>query len=52
MLDPIAGKPDQKFLFSANGSSNDVSFIDLATNTVAHKVPAGKGPLGTVAFDH
>jgi YVTN family beta-propeller protein len=46
----IALSPDGKTLYSANGSSNDVSFVDLATNTVARKVKAGSSPWGLVVL--
>jgi YVTN family beta-propeller protein len=38
--------PDGKQLFSANGSSNDVSVIDVASFSVVATVPAGKTPWG------
>jgi YVTN family beta-propeller protein len=34
----------RKTLFSANGPSNDVSVIDLATQTVTKKIPATAAP--------
>ena len=42
----IALSPDGKTLFTANGPSGDVSIIDVATNQVTKKVPAGRGPWG------
>jgi len=37
--------PDGKTIVTANGPSNDVSFIDLATKTVK-KISAGARPWG------
>ena len=37
---------DGQTLFTANGPSNDVSIIDLATRKVTKKIPAGDGPWG------
>jgi YVTN family beta-propeller protein len=46
----IALSPDGKYLFSANGPSNDVSVVDLLTNKEIAKVKAGDSPWGiTVA---
>ena len=42
----IALSPDGKFLFSANGPSNDVSVVDLATNKEIARVKAGDSPWG------
>ena len=38
--------PDGKTLYTANGPSNDVSVIDLATRTVTRKIAVGDGPWG------
>jgi|SRR5208282_514375 len=38
--------PDGKFLYSANGTSNDISVIDLATETEIQRIPAGASPWG------
>ena len=46
----IALSLDDKSLYTANGPSNDVSVVDLATNTVTKKIPAGKGPARDVRF--
>jgi YVTN family beta-propeller protein len=46
----IALSPDAKTLYSANGPSDDVSFVDIATNTVTHKVKAGTGPWGVLVL--
>jgi len=46
----IALSPDAKTLYSANGPSNDVSVVDLATNTVTKKIKAGKGPWGVLVL--
>jgi YVTN family beta-propeller protein len=34
--------PDGKFLYSANGPSNDISVIDLETEKEVQRIPAGK----------
>jgi YVTN family beta-propeller protein len=38
--------PDGKYLFSANGPSNDVSVVDLATNKEVTRIKAGESPWG------
>jgi YVTN family beta-propeller protein len=47
----IALSPDGKTLYSANGPSNDISVVDLATNAVVKKVKVGSSPWGVVALD-
>jgi len=47
----IALSPDAKKLYSANGPSNDISVVDIATNTVTKKIKAGGGPWGVLALD-
>jgi YVTN family beta-propeller protein len=47
----IALSPDGKTLYSANGPSNDISVVDLATNTVTKKIKAGSSPWGVIALD-
>ena len=42
----MAVSSDGKTLYTANGPSNDVSIIDVATRTVTKKIPAGTGPWG------
>ena len=37
---------DGKTLFTANGPSNDVSVIDVASRQVVKKIPVGEGPWG------
>ena len=44
----IAVSRDGKTLFTANGPSNDVSIVDLATRTVKAKVKVGDRPWGVV----
>ena len=36
--------PDGKYLFTANGPSDDVSVVDLKTNQEIKRVKAGKSP--------
>ena len=38
--------PDGKFLFSANGPSNDISVVDLASEKEIQRIPAGESPWG------
>jgi YVTN family beta-propeller protein len=38
--------PDGKFLFSANGPSNDVSVVDLAQGREIARIKAGQSPWG------
>jgi len=38
--------PDGKYLFSANGPSNDVSVVDLGTDKEVARVKAGASPWG------
>jgi YVTN family beta-propeller protein len=42
----ITISPDGKYLFAANGPSNDVSVVDLATEKEITRVKAGEGPWG------
>jgi YVTN family beta-propeller protein len=42
----IALSPDGKFLYSANGTSDDVSVVDLATEMEVGRVKAGERPWG------
>ena len=39
---------DEKLLFTANGPSNDVSIIDVATQKVIKKVKVGDKPWGVL----
>ena len=52
---PVGARPwgmalsrDGKWLFTANGSSNDVTIVDTTTLQVVKKVPVGKSPWGVV----
>jgi YVTN family beta-propeller protein len=38
--------PGGKMAYTANGPSNDVSLVDLATKQVVKKIPAGNRPWG------
>jgi YVTN family beta-propeller protein len=38
--------PDGKFLFAANGPSNDVSVVDLKSNQEVSRIKAGSSPWG------
>ena len=40
----MALSPDGKFLYTANGPSNDVSVVDLGANTEIARVKAGASP--------
>ena len=44
-------RPMERRLYSANGPSNDISVVDLATNTVTQRIKAGTGPWGVIALD-
>jgi YVTN family beta-propeller protein len=46
----IALSPDEKFVYTANGPSNDVSVVDLATHTVIKKLKAGNRPWGALTL--
>jgi YVTN family beta-propeller protein len=46
----MAFSPDAKLLYTANGPSNDVSVVDLATQTVTRKIKASGSPWGVVVF--
>lgn len=45
----LALTPDEKYLFTANGNSNDVSVIDVASLKVVKSIPAGQAPLGVAS---
>ena len=38
--------PDGKYLFAANGPSNDVSVVDLSTEKEITKIKVGSSPWG------
>ena len=38
--------PDGRYLYTANGPSNDVSVVDTETNQVVGTIPAGERPWG------
>jgi len=42
----ITFSPDEKLLFVANGPSNDISIVDLATEKEVARVPVGQSPWG------
>jgi YVTN family beta-propeller protein len=42
----VAVTPDGKHVYVTNLSSNSVSVIDTASNTVAATVPVGSNPVG------
>ena len=44
----IALSPDEKLLFTANGPSNDVSVVDVATHNVIKKIKVGEKPWGVL----
>jgi YVTN family beta-propeller protein len=44
----IAVSPDGRTLVSANGPSNDVTFVDVEARRVIGKVKAGDSPWGVV----
>jgi YVTN family beta-propeller protein len=42
----LAISPDGTTLYTANGPSNDVTAIDIATQKVTKKISVGRGPWG------
>ena len=42
----LALSPDEKFLYSTNGISNDISVIDVENLEVIKSVPVGRLPWG------
>jgi YVTN family beta-propeller protein len=44
----VAISPDGKTLFTANGSSNDVSVVDVATFKVEARIAVGDSPWGAL----
>ena len=47
----LAFSPDEKFLYSTNGVSNDISVIDVENREVVKSVPVGRLPWGVAAKD-
>jgi YVTN family beta-propeller protein len=41
--------PDQKWLYTANGVSNDITVIDVGDQKAVKSVPVGRSPWGVVA---
>ncbi len=46
----IAVSPDGKTLYTANGPSGDVSFVDAETGAVSKKVAIGGSPWGVAVI--
>jgi len=46
----VAATPDGRFLFTANGPSNDVAMVDAATMQVVARFPAGDRPWGVAVL--
>ena len=44
----LAFTPDEQLLFTTNGTSNDVSVIDVDELSVTKSVPVGRYPWGVV----
>jgi YVTN family beta-propeller protein len=44
----MAMSEDGRFLYTANGPSNDVSIVDTTKLTVIKRVPVGRTPWGVV----
>ena len=42
----LAFGPDEKFIYSTNGVSNDISVIDVEEREVIKSVPVGQLPWG------
>lgn len=47
----LAFSPDEKFLYSTNGVSNDISVIDVAEEEVIKSIAVGAFPWGIVVKD-
>ena len=47
----LAFSPDEAFLYSTNGVSNDISVIDVAGEKVLKSVPVGSYPWGVAVKD-
>jgi YVTN family beta-propeller protein len=45
----LAFSPDQKRLYTTNGTSNDISIIDLDHHKVTKSIGVGRYPWGVVA---
>jgi len=46
----VAISPDGRQLYTANGPSNDITIVDVASWTVVAKVPVGERPWGVVVI--
>jgi PQQ-dependent catabolism-associated beta-propeller protein len=44
--------PDEKFLYTTNGISNDVSVIDVENDVVVRSIQVGELPWGVIVADH
>jgi len=44
----LALSPDEKMLFTTNGTSNDVSVVDVASLKVTKSIKTGRYPWGVV----
>ena len=47
----LAFSPDEKWLFSTNGVSNDISVIDVAERKVIKSITVGRLPWGVAVRD-
>ena len=47
----LAFTPDEKYLYTTNGISNDISVIDVAIAEVIKSVPVGQLPWGVAVKD-
>jgi len=47
----IGVSPDAKTLYTANGPSDDVSVIDIASRMVTKKIAVGHGPWGLTVVE-
>jgi YVTN family beta-propeller protein len=45
----VAMSPDGTKAYTANGPSNDVAVVDLATRRVVKRIPVGRVPWGVAA---
>jgi YVTN family beta-propeller protein len=47
----VAISPDGSTVYTANGPSNDISIVDVATRTVVGTVKAGSKPWGAAVVN-
>jgi YVTN family beta-propeller protein len=48
----MALTPDERYLMTTNGTSNDLSIIDVATLKVVNTIQVGQQPWGIAISEH